>query len=334
MSMTLAVAALAALTLSTHTDTTLTVSPGTRLELENFGGDIAVTTWAKNAVRIEAEHGSRTRVTVDRAEPALVVKASGRMGVPASVDFKLTVPAWMALGLSGVYGDVTVEGTRGEVSVETVRGDIHVTGGSGAISLQSVEGEVALEGARGRAELSSVNAGVRVSNHEGDLTVETVNGEVELENVRSGAVEASTVNGDVLFEGEIREDGHYSFGTHNGDLVVALPAQPGVTVSVATYSGEFESSFPVRLTESRRGKRFKFTLGSGSAELELESFEGAIRLYRRGDPELEEVRSTLRGRRNDPAYSRPGPERDREELKKEKARDKGKGKGKDCEEDP
>jgi hypothetical protein len=51
------------------------------------------------------------------------------------------------------------------------------------------------------------------------------------------------------------------------------------TVSVATFSGGFESDFPVTLREVLGGGRnFQFTLGDGAARIELESFAGQIRL--------------------------------------------------------
>ena len=48
-----------------------------------------------------------------------------------------------------------------------------------------------------------------------------------------------------------------------------------------SFQGDFESAFPVTITE-RHGKRFEFTLGNGSARVELESFSGTIRLVRPG----------------------------------------------------
>ena len=169
-----------------------------------------------------------------------------------------------------------------------------MTGGAGHIALKSVEGDVTLEKGRGRAELSSVNSGVTVKGHDGELTAETVNGEIALEDVRGTAVEASTVNGDVLYDGELRDGGRYQFTTHNGDITVALPAQPSVSVSVTTYSGEFDSSFPVKVVSSHRNRRMRFTLGSGASELELESFQGAIRLEQRGSQELEGTRKKMK----------------------------------------
>ena len=276
------IATAAALAFSPHTDTTLTVTPETRLVIENFAGEVTVGTWSRNAVRIEADHSSRSVVEIERDGSTVTVKPHGKWGAPSSVDFRITVPATVALEISGTYTDVTIEGTRAEIAVETVRGDVNVSGGAGHIALQSVEGDVTLEKARGRAELSSVNAGITVKGHDGELLAETVNGEIVLENIRGATVEASTVNGDVLYDGEMRESGRYRFTTHNGDITVALSAQPSVSVSVSTYSGEFDSSFPVKVTSSHRNRRMRFTLGSGAAELELESFQGAIRLEQRG----------------------------------------------------
>ena len=55
----------------------------------------------------------------------------------------------------------------------------------------------------------------------------------------------------------------------------------GASVSLSTFNGDFDFDFPVTLTETRGGdKRFGFTLGTGSARIELSSFGGTIRLRR------------------------------------------------------
>jgi hypothetical protein len=40
-----------------------------------------------------------------------------------------------------------------------------------------------------------------------------------------------------------------------------MPEKTSATVSVSTFSGDFSSSFPLQLSETRRGKRFSFTIG-------------------------------------------------------------------------
>ncbi len=265
-----------------HTDTTVTVKPDARLVVENFGGSVTVSTWTRNAVRIEAEHSTRSMVDIEMSDDILKVISSGRLGPPRATDYTITMPKGMELRVTGVYTDVTVEGSEGEVRAQTVRGDISLRGGRGFVSLRSVQGGVKVRGARGRLELASVNEAVDVADVEGEIQAETVNGDVVIEGVTSSMIDASTVNGDICYQGAIAKDGHYRFATHNGDIGLGLADNASATVSVSTFQGEFESVFKTRLTDTG-GKRFNFTLGSGSAELALESFQGTIRLTHAGE---------------------------------------------------
>jgi hypothetical protein len=278
---TLATLAALAFAASQQTDTTLPVREGARLDVNNFGGEIAVKTWARSAVRITASHSSRDRIALTATDQVVRVKAEGRRGPPQVVEYQLTVPAWMILNLSGVYTDIRVEGTQAEVTAETVHGEVHVSGGSGNVSLKSVEGTVTLGKARGRIELYSVNEEIAATDLSGDVTAETVNGDIRLLRVESSNAEANTVNGEITYDGTIKDGGRYRFATHNGDLRISVPEKAGVTVSVGTFNGEFSACFPVQLTE-KRGRRFTFTIGSGSARLELESFDGNIEICRPG----------------------------------------------------
>jgi len=208
----------------------------------------------------------------------VTVRASNRRGPPQSVEYDVTVPKGMALTLSGLYTDIKVTGVEAEISAETVQGEITVTGGSGYVSLKSVQGAVTLESCRGRIEVSSVNEGVTVRGCNGDINAETVNGDIELTGIESSAVDASTVNGDITYEGALRDAGRYRLSTHDGDVNVTIPARSNASVTVATLNGDFESCFPVQLTGVTPRHRFTITLGSGSAKVELESFNGDIKL--------------------------------------------------------
>jgi DUF4097 and DUF4098 domain-containing protein YvlB len=258
------------------------VERGQRLEVNAFAGDIAVTTWNRNAVRVEGESTGRTRLEITRSGSTLDVRSEGRRGPAGMVDLKLTVPAWLPLDLSGVHTDVTVTGIKAPVTVETVQGAITVQGGEGLVSLQSVEGQVSLHGAKGRIEVHSVNEDIEIGTSSGDITAETVNGEITLTQVDASGLAASTVNGDIDYDGPIRSGGRYDLSSHNGDLTLTVAEGTSAAVSVSTFNGEFASEFPVTLTEARKGKRFSFTLGSGSAQVSLESFQGTIQLVRPG----------------------------------------------------
>jgi hypothetical protein len=286
------------------TDTTLSVPARSRLALENFSGDIVVSGWDRNTVRIRAGHEPRTRIHLDVRPATVVVRAVTHLRlpdlgdrrharveeieIPSRVDYRLTVPRWMSLGLSGLNSSISVEGVNGDVSAEVVNGSVVVRGGRGSIRLESINGVVEATGVRGSVEASSVNQGITLRDVEGRVRAESVNGDVELFGIVSEAVEASTVSGNLRYEGVLRAGGSYRFESHSGDVTVALPERPDVTVSVDTYSGEFASSFPVQskstFTSVRgRGKEFEFTLGDGRAELSLQSFSGLIRLARAGE---------------------------------------------------
>ena len=274
--------ALTAAALVQQIDSTIPVERGQRLAVHAFAGDIAVTTWNRNAVRVEGEPTGRTRVEVTRSGATLDVRTEGRRGPAGMMDLRITAPAWMPLDLSGVHTDVSVTGARGPVTVETVQGEITVEGGEGLVSLQSVEGRVSLRGAKGRIEVHSVNEDIVIAASTGEITAETVNGGIELDQVDATGLEASTVNGDIDYDGPVRNGGRYALSSHNGDLTLTVADGTNAAVAVSTFNGEFESEFPVTLTEARKGKRFSFTLGSGSAQVSLESFQGSIRLVRPG----------------------------------------------------
>jgi len=228
-----------------------------------------------------AEHSSRDRIRVDASDQVVRVKTeAGRRG-PSQIDYAVTVPAWMALNLSGVYTDIKVDGAQNEITAETVQGEITVLGGAGNVSLKSVMGAVTLEKARGRIDLSSVNEEIHATEVSGDLTAETVNGDITLMQIESANAEANTVNGDITYDGTIKDGGRYRFGTHDGDVRVSVPEKGNVSVSVSTFNGEFSACFPVQLTGKTK-HRFSFTIGSGSARLELESFGGDIKICRPG----------------------------------------------------
>lgn len=281
MLLTLVTGALA-LAAAQQIDTTVNVARGQRLDVNAFGGDVTVRAWNRNAVRVEATTSGRDRVEVSSTATAVSVRTQGRHGPPSEIALRVSAPPWIGLSLSGVHTNMTVDGIRAPISVETVEGEVEVNGGEGLISLRSVQGPVTLRGARGRISVNSVNEDLEVRNSSGEIVAETVNGEITLQINHAASVDANTVNGDIVYSGPIRNGGRYAFSTHNGDVTLTVAEGTNASVAVSTFSGEFESEFPVPLRGTRAGKGFNFTLGTGSAQVTLESFQGTIQLVRPG----------------------------------------------------
>lgn len=276
----LAATVLVSMTLQSQTDTTFAVPAGASLSVNNFGGAIVVRGWNQDRVKIHAEHGRRGRIEVSVVGGTVMVKASSRQGAPSVIDMEITVPMAMALTLAGTYAEITVDGVQAPISAETVNGEVNVRGGKGIVTLHSIQGSVSLADASGRIEVNSVNEDVTLSNISGEIKVETTNGEVSLTGIQSSSVEAGTINGDVLYDGTITDGGSYSFASHNGDITVSVPERANVTVTAATANGDIDASFPLPFTGTPGKRRYTFKLGSGSARLEAESFQGDIQLRR------------------------------------------------------
>jgi DUF4097 and DUF4098 domain-containing protein YvlB len=262
-------------------DRTVDVQPGTRLQLDNQFGNVTIRTWDRNAVRVQGSHPVGTTVEVDPGGGLLQIDADrpGNHGNP--IVYTLTIPADMPVEVDVVQGDIDVAGTRAEMNVQSVHGSVTVVGGTD-VQAESVQGKVTVTGARGRVHAGSVNQGIDLTDIRGDVQAEAVNGRIRMQGIEAGRVTAETVNGSVSYEGSIRNDGWYRFSTHNGSIDLTIPANAGATFTASTFNGTLHTAFPVTLHEAKEGKEFTFTLGSGGARIELESFNGTMSIRRPG----------------------------------------------------
>jgi hypothetical protein len=280
---------LALLLLVAETDQTVQVKRGARLEVHNFSGSVTVRAWDRDQVRVQAEHSDRESVDLQTTDTLVSVRSRNRNGVPRSLDYTISVPAWMPVSVSGTATDVDVDGTAADVTIETVRGDVKVRGGAGFVRVQSVQGAVSVERTRGRVDAHTFNDSIHLTDITGDVTTETINGGITLEKIDASSVDASTVNGEISYEGTIKDGGLYRLTSHNGPIDVALADRANATVTVRTFNGDVTSTLPVRIEQADRHRR-TLTTGNGSARIEIESFNGAVTLRRPDDPKRERGR--------------------------------------------
>jgi DUF4097 and DUF4098 domain-containing protein YvlB len=287
-----------------RTELTVKVARGEQLEVHNFNGDVAIEVWSRNSIRIQAEHGRGITIGVDRKGKVQRIEAIWQIetdeyheddanrsrshsrsryrahGLP-HVDYQITVPTWIPIGVYGVNTDVMVEGVRDRVRIETVNGDVWLDGGK-SVDLSSINGEIYVRGARGRVHANSINDDVSIEDVIGSVFGEAVNGDIILRAIKADTIETTTVRGDVFFEGKLERRGRYLFSTHTGDVMLLVPKTINATVAFFTYNGELQTSFPVNIPKfegyARKGKTFTFQLGDGEAHLELKTFSGDIEL--------------------------------------------------------
>ena len=262
-------------------DTTFAFDATGSVSLGVLGGEIKVQGGGAGTIRIEAsiERGwldasmSRSRVSIE-------VRANrGRAG---SAEYVLTVPPGTRVSASAVSGDIIIEGTGGEVTATSVNGDVTVRGSRRRLEATTVTGDLDVSDASGMLRLESVNSDILADGLIGELTAETVSGEIELRRSRLDAIRATTVAGDIQYDGPFAPRGSYRFETHAGDIDFGLPANAGASLSLETYSGDISSEFPLTLQPGQpgRSRRMEFTLGAGGSRISAESFSGDITIRR------------------------------------------------------
>lgn len=282
------IGALMALSLMQQTDTLISLDGATGLKIDNAGGTLVVGTWDRPEIRLRAEHSSRAEITVSRRRSGFIsLEAERRRGQSFAtiVDYELTIPRSLDLDFEGWSTEVIIEGADGEVSVETFEGDITIVGGRGSVKAETTTGKIRIEGADGIVEASSVAESVSISNSSGEVYVETVGGNITLENMSASVVEAGSVGGRVSFDGTVSNGGSYFFGSNGGTVTISIPEDSNAEVSLATIHGNVSSNFS-GAPEFKRGSRNAFTIGSGGASIEAETFGGRIVLRKGGSDAL------------------------------------------------
>ena len=64
----------------TSTDQTVQVSKGTKLDVNNFAGDVIVKVWDRDAVRVEVTHSDRESVDIKQADQVVTIRSRSARG--------------------------------------------------------------------------------------------------------------------------------------------------------------------------------------------------------------------------------------------------------------
>jgi len=269
-------------------DTTLAVRSGARLELHNMSGSVEIRATRRSEIRVQVEY-DRARIEVDATTNTVSLRTVPRRG-GGEAAYIVEVPVGTPLQVGALSSDISVRGVCGEAELQTLSGEVVLDCARGNIIARSTSGDVTVSDVRGRLEAGSTGGEVIVRGAQADVTAQSVSGDVTLEQVEGRDVSAETVSGEVAFSGSIADGGRYRFQSHAGDVTVRPTGRSlNATVTVSTFSGDFETDYQVTLTQGGRirPREIEFTIGNGGARLSLASFSGTVYL-RRGLPGRED----------------------------------------------
>jgi DUF4097 and DUF4098 domain-containing protein YvlB len=217
------------------------------LELNNISGDVQITAWDRNEVKVDAVKHAWSRERLDEAK-IVVQPSADRISIkteypdreltfndddrnnPASVEYTITLPRAARLDeVKLVNGNLTVEGISGEVRASCVNGRMKATGLGSASRLSAVNGAL----------------------------------DVAFERLPSGAVELHDVN---------------------GRLRVTIPSDAQATVKASTVNGGISNNFDLPVQKGRYvGSKLEGQLGSGGTEISLHNVNGRIEILHAED---------------------------------------------------
>jgi len=265
-------------------DTTFTFSRTGVVDLTQVSGDVIVTAWDRGEARIRA-YAERGRIRSSLSSSRLTLEIESVRGRVGDSRFEVSVPVGVRVLARSTSGDVTVKGTKGPVDARSTSGDVTVTEATDRVVIESVSGDVHASQLTGEVRSESVSGTIEIRNASGEVRAETTSGDVSLLGVTSRSVFATTVSGEVEYDGTIDANGRHEFHSHSGDIRLEIPESSGAQFTVETFSGSLDTEFKLTLQPGQRStgrpRRFEFTLGNGSARVIAESFSGDVILARR-----------------------------------------------------
>ncbi len=174
-----------------------------RIELDNINGNVHITAWDQNEVKVDAVKSANSKERLDEAQIEVEAENDyisirtkyrdhdltwdndGRNN-PASVEYTIMVPRTVRLDeVQLVNGNLDVTAVAGEVRASCVNGDLKAKALQGSARLSTVNGRMQTEFNRlgsSSMELSSVNGTVELtlpSDANAEIEASTVNGGIE-----------------------------------------------------------------------------------------------------------------------------------------------------------
>lgn len=248
----------------------------------NIAGSVKVTGWEHDSVAVTGVVNElpAQKFTVQRSDAGVKIGIwDPNVEKVAPSDFEVRVPAraqvWVRTGSAAVY----VGGLRGGIDVNSVGGTIEIRGAPREAFAESMTGAIVLDVSSPIARARTVTASVRVHGRITDLTATSVSGNILLDGAAIERGSLETVDGELRFVGSIPPRAALAFVTHGGAVEFLLPSGTDATFRVSSYEGGLVNEFtvPVRTTRSKiKGAQNTFTLGRGSAEIDVRTFRGRV----------------------------------------------------------
>ena len=251
------------------------IAPGGLVNIVNNNG--SVTLHAGNAQQVvvnATRHSDKVEVDSNgmpdgrRVEIRTHVLSPQKLSADESrVDYDITVPAGVSITVSTATAPITVENLNSDLSLSSDTGRITVKNLANA--------HLRVRGIAAPVSLTDINNGY--------VDVTANSGAVQLENVSGPKISVGATSGDITYRGDCSGGGIYNMTTHSGAIDVTLPQNASIDLTARSLTGAVENDFPLQQKlhstfVPSTGRSLVGTSNSGASSMELQSFNGRIRV--------------------------------------------------------
>lgn len=298
-------------------DETRAMNANGRVSVEMVNGRVNIRTWDRDEFHIEGElseaatgfvledRGGDIEFREEYPQRGNGCRFGNNCGNGGSFDseYEILIPESASLDFSAVNVNVDVAGLGADANISLVNGNIEAADITGDVEFSTVNGRIQTRGLQGRSELSTVNGTIEDSGSSGPratmstvngtissdsssprISLSTVNGRINANSRSVRELEASTVGGTLDLAVSLDGAAELEATSLGGNITVTLPASTSARFDINSNFGNIRNGLsnaePRRQSPNGQGEELEFTLGDGSARVELSSFTGNIRLDR------------------------------------------------------
>ena len=259
-----------------------------RVNISNIAGSVTVNGWSRDEVEVTGSLGRNVEELIferNKDEITIKVKVPKKGGRGIDSDLRVSVPEKSSIEVSAVSADIEVSDINGVQRLQTVSGDVTTEATVSDVSAQSVSGDVEIDADKSDIETNAntVSGDVTVFRAAGTVRAESVSGDVIVDEGSFSRASLNTVNGEIIFQAELREGGRFSAETVNGDIDVEFVGDVSARIDIDTFNGSIRNCFGPKAERTSKytpGWELSFTEGDGDGRIEMSTMNGDLSICR------------------------------------------------------
>jgi hypothetical protein len=257
------------------------------VEISNVAGSVQVTGWDKAEIEVTGTLGRNTErldFTANGRRGKIEVVLPHNAHDTGPTDLRISVPRDSRVEVTTVSASIDVDEVVGELELQSVSGEVAVVGRPAGASVQTVSGDIRVASGATRTHAETVSGAIDIRRAQGSVEIHSVSGDASVEADGVDHLSFDSVSGNLTGEVAPAPGGTLNLNSHSGDIELRLPRDANADFNINTFSGHIDSDFGGQPRKSHRhgpGQELSFTLGSGDAHVEIDTFSGHVSLLKR-----------------------------------------------------